>query len=120
MPSVANSSLHFLLVRCAVGLQSPGTSKIMEAGMILVTGGTGSSGSEIVEALAGKGVKFRMLARNPGQVGVREEGVEKGGGGALGQPRSLGEALKGVDRVLLLAPPVPNQVELETNVVEAA
>jgi len=90
-----------------------------EAGMILVTGGTGSSGSEIVEALAGKKVKFRMLARNPGKVAVREEGVEIVAGD-LAQPRTLSEALKGIDRVLLLAPPVPNQVELESNVIDAA
>ncbi len=87
--------------------------------MILVTGGTGSSGSEIVEELAAKGIKFRMLARNPGKVAVREEGIEIVAGD-LAQPRSLGEALKGVERVLLLAPPVPNQVELESNVVDAA
>jgi uncharacterized protein YbjT (DUF2867 family) len=91
----------------------------MEAGMILVTGGTGSSGSEIVEALASKGVKFRMLARNPAKVAVREQGVEIVAGD-LAQPRTLAEALKGIDRVLLLAPPVPNQVELESNVVDAA
>ncbi len=87
--------------------------------MILVTGGTGSSGSEIVEALASRGVKFRMLARNPANVAVREEGIEIVAGD-LAQPRTLAEALKGIDRVLLLAPPVPNQVELESNVVDAA
>jgi uncharacterized protein YbjT (DUF2867 family) len=87
--------------------------------MILVTGGTGNSGSEIVEALAGKGVGFRMLARNPAKVEVREEGVEIVAGD-LGQPRTLEGALRGVEKVLLLAPPVKNQVELETNFVEAA
>src|SRR4051794_7950756 len=91
----------------------------METRMILVTGGTGSSGSEIVEALASKGVKFRMLARNPGKVAVREEGVEIVAGG-LSQPRTLADALKGIEKVLLLAPPAPNQVELESNVVDAA
>ena len=87
--------------------------------MILVIGGTGNSGSEIVEALAAKKTPFRMLARNPAKVAVREAGVEVVAGD-LTQRRSLDTAMKGIDRLLLLSPPVPNQVELETNVLEAA
>jgi uncharacterized protein YbjT (DUF2867 family) len=33
--------------------------------MILVTGGTGTSGSEIVKQLAAADVRFRAMARNP-------------------------------------------------------
>src|SRR5205085_9739238 len=45
--------------------------------MILVTGGTGTSGSEIVKQLSAAGVKFRAMARSPGRArGLRLPGVE--------------------------------------------
>ena len=87
--------------------------------MILVTGGTGNCGREIVDALVAKGVGFRMMARNPGKVTVTGKGVEVVVGD-LADPASLGAALKGVEKALLLSPPVPNQVELETHFLKAA
>src|SRR5438034_813228 len=45
--------------------------------MILVTGGTGTSGADIVRELSSRGVKFRALARNPAKAGdVRLPGVD--------------------------------------------
>jgi uncharacterized protein YbjT (DUF2867 family) len=40
--------------------------------------------------------------------------------GDLGQPASLDRALSGVDRVFLLSPPGPEQVELQGNLIDAA
>lgn len=88
--------------------------------MILITGGTGNSGGEIVRTMASKGVPFRILARNPAKAAsLKSPGVEIVAGD-LADPASLPVALKGVERVLLLAPPVPDQVELESNLVNAA
>src|SRR5439155_178163 len=66
--------------------------------MILVTGGTGTSGADIVRELSSRGVKFRALARNPAKAGdVRLPGVEIVQGdmvksGAIYQPAGDGKS----------------------------
>lgn len=88
--------------------------------MILVTGGTGTSGSDVVRQLAATGTRFRALARNPDKAAaLKLPGVEIVRGD-LAQPDSLAPALKGIDRLFMLSSPVPNQVELETNLLNAA
>jgi len=88
--------------------------------MILVTGGTGTSGGEIVSQLAATGTPFRAMVRNPGKAAaLRITGVEIAIGD-LSKPETLGPALKGIDQVMLLLGSTPNQVELESNLVEAA
>ena len=79
--------------------------------MILITGGTGNSGSEIVNALAATGTRFRALSRKPEKdASLRLPGVEVVQGD-LADPPSLARALAGVDRLLMLAPPVPNRLD---------
>src|SRR5207253_763354 len=69
--------------------------------MILVTGGTGTSGADIVRELSSRGVKFRALARNPAKAGdVRLPGVEIVQGD-MSNARSLEGPLAGVDVALL-------------------
>jgi uncharacterized protein YbjT (DUF2867 family) len=88
--------------------------------MILVTGGTGTSGAPVVEQLRAKGVAFRAMVRNPQKAeGLRGPKIEVVAGD-LAKPDSLAAALKGIERVFLLSSPAPNQTELETNLVNAA
>jgi uncharacterized protein YbjT (DUF2867 family) len=88
--------------------------------MILVTGGTGTSGSEIVKQLAAAGAKFRAMARNPGGAdSLRLPGVEVVAGD-FERPESLDAALRGVSKALLLTPPDERQVEQQARFVDAA
>jgi uncharacterized protein YbjT (DUF2867 family) len=88
--------------------------------MILVTGGTGTSGTPVVDGLRSKGIAFRMLARNPQKLAaMRGPGIEVVAGD-LARPETLAAAMKGIEKAFLLSPPVPNQAELEGGFVRAA
>jgi len=88
--------------------------------MILVTGGTGTAGGEIVSQLAATGTPFRAMVRDPAKaLSLRLTGVEIVPGD-LSKPETLASALKGIDQVMLLSGPNPKQVELEGNLVDAA
>ncbi|MGH2713717.1 MAG: SDR family oxidoreductase, partial [Thermoleophilaceae bacterium] len=91
--------------------------------MILVTGGTGTVGSRLVELLLDSGERVRVLSRNAGaarsKLGDRAEVAQ----GDFGDPESVGAALRGADRVFLLTPsaPEPNQqLQHERTVIAAA
>jgi uncharacterized protein YbjT (DUF2867 family) len=88
--------------------------------MILVTGGTGTAGGEIVSQLAATGSPFRAMVRDAAKAAVlKGTGVEIVVGD-LAKPESLPAALKGIEQVMLVSPPVPNAAELEGNLVAAA
>src|SRR4051794_41654442 len=88
--------------------------------MILVTGGTGTSGSEVVKQLSAAGAKFRAMARNPGRAeSLRLPGVEVVAGD-FDKPETLDAALRGVDRAFLLTPPDERTVEHQTRFIDAA
>jgi uncharacterized protein YbjT (DUF2867 family) len=88
--------------------------------MILITGGTGTAGGEIVSQLAATGTPFRAMVRNPEKaVALKLTGVQIVPGD-LEKPQTLAAALQGIDQVLLLSSPSPNQVALERNMVAAA
>lgn len=70
--------------------------------MILVTGGTGNIGSELVRLLAAAGQKVRALTRDPSKAKV-PPGVELAKGD-FDQPASMAAALQGVDKALMNAP----------------
>jgi uncharacterized protein YbjT (DUF2867 family) len=88
--------------------------------MILVTGATGKTGRELVRLLGSRGVKFRVLARNPGKgrslFGEKVEIVA----GDLARSESLDEAMRGVERLFLLSSPDPSAPTLQENAVAAA
>jgi uncharacterized protein YbjT (DUF2867 family) len=88
--------------------------------MILITGGTGNSGGEIVRQLGGTGQRFRMLVRDPKKVQATKPASAELVVGDLGKPETLGPALKGIDVALLLSGPTPDQLQHELNFVEAA
>ena len=66
---------------------------------ILVTGGTGTVGKEVVKALLRRGASVRVLTRN------KEAKLPDGAEvviGDLSDPVSVAEAIKGVDELFLL------------------
>jgi uncharacterized protein YbjT (DUF2867 family) len=68
--------------------------------MILVTGATGTVGTEVVKALAGRGQRFRAGYRTrPQNVPAGQEAVQLD----FEKPETLGPALSGVDTVFLLS-----------------
>ena len=88
--------------------------------MILLTGGTGVAGREISKALQGMGVLHRSLVRDrvkaAGSAGALVELVE----GDLSRPESLGAALDGVEKALLLTAVSPDAPQQERNFIAAA
>jgi uncharacterized protein YbjT (DUF2867 family) len=88
--------------------------------MILVTGATGTTGSEVVKQLAYDEFPVRALVRDPARAeALAGPGVEIVQGD-FGKPETLALALAGVTRVYLVAPPGPDQVALEAAFIQAA
>lgn len=88
--------------------------------MILVTGATGQTGRPLVAKLLGRGAAVRVLSRDATAarqvLGPEVEVVE----GDLGDRESVEAALRGAERVYLLAPAGPRLSEMEAGVIEAA
>jgi NAD(P)H dehydrogenase (quinone) len=79
---------------------------------ILVTGASGTIGSELVERLRAQGADFAVMSSRPGAAGsVR---------GDFADVESLKAAFAGVDTLFLLLPLVPNKLQLAANAVAAA
>jgi uncharacterized protein YbjT (DUF2867 family) len=70
--------------------------------MILVTGATGTVGSELLALLAGRNVPVRAMTRDPAKAAF-PAGVEVATGD-LDRPDSLDAALDGVEKVFVLPP----------------
>lgn len=88
--------------------------------MILITGGTGTVGGEIVSQLAATGTPFRAMVRSPQKAAALKLTGVQIVPGDLEKPETLPAALHGIDQVLLLSSPSPNQVTLEGNMIAAA
>jgi uncharacterized protein YbjT (DUF2867 family) len=87
--------------------------------VILVTGATGTVGSEVVKQLAEKQHTVRALVRDAAKAGQFGDAVEVVIGD-LGQPKTLTDAFSGVETAFVLTPPVSNLAELESNAFAAA
>ena len=88
--------------------------------MLLLIGATGTVGKELVKELAGRGLAFRVLTRDPKKAeAIKRPGMEIVKGD-LSKPDTLKKALSGVERVFLLSSADPRQVELEGNLIRAA
>jgi len=87
---------------------------------ILVTGASGTVGSEVLKQLAMKGEKIRALVRieDHGRK-IRHTGAEIFAGD-LENPDDLIAPFDGVDKVFLSTPAHPNQLERERNAIDAA
>jgi uncharacterized protein YbjT (DUF2867 family) len=70
--------------------------------MILVTGATGTVGTELVRQLVEAGETPRVLVRDPAKLGAIKAKVDVAVGD-LGRPETLTPALHGVTKVFLLA-----------------
>jgi len=88
--------------------------------MILVTGGTGKTGRELVRLLESRGAEFRVLARNPEKAKGFLGGGVKVLEGDLGRPDSMEPAMRGVETLFLLSSPDPGSPALQTNALAAA
>jgi uncharacterized protein YbjT (DUF2867 family) len=88
---------------------------------ILVTGATGQSGQAVLREFARRRVPVRALVRDTANVGGLRElaGVEVVEGDML-RPSSLGPALDGVDRALMISTAGPALVETQCTFVDAA
>jgi uncharacterized protein YbjT (DUF2867 family) len=94
--------------------------------MILVTGATGLTGTEVVRALSGRGVPVRALVRNAATTNAAKAAelaalpgvavVE----GDLGRAESLGAALRGVDRAMLISASAADMAEIQSTFIDAA
>ena len=88
--------------------------------MILITGGTGKVGRELVRQLSTVGVSARVLVRTETSArSIRDIGLEAILGD-LTDPRSIQEALRGVEKAFLLAPPSQTETGLKCRFIAAA
>jgi uncharacterized protein YbjT (DUF2867 family) len=87
---------------------------------VLVTGATGRIGSELVRCLRQRGAPVRALVHTPANASALAAGGIEIVAGDFQEPASLDRAVAGVERVFLLSPPNPRQVELQGNLVQAA
>jgi len=85
---------------------------------ILVTGASGTVGSNVVRRLMERGAPVRALVRDAKKaVAALGNDVELVLGD-FGDPATIEAALKGVDRVFLSCPNDPRQVDYERNVID--
>ena len=88
--------------------------------MILVVGGTGTIGSEVVRLLQEARQPFKALVRDAAKAReLNARGVQTVAGD-LREPQSLPAALRGVDKVFLVTPLVPDQVQMRAALIAAA
>jgi uncharacterized protein YbjT (DUF2867 family) len=91
-----------------------------EGGTILLTGATGTVGSEVVRQLATAGERPRVLVRDPDKARVRLGNRVDYVSGDLDDPESLAAGLEGVNRVFLLTRQSSRQPEQERAFIDAA
>src|SRR5258707_3286243 len=89
--------------------------------MILVTGATGLNGGELLRVLSGRGVAVRALVRNPAKAEAiaalpHVQLVQ----GDMARPETLAEALRDVDRAMLISSSAPDMLEVQSNFIDAA
>lgn len=88
--------------------------------MILITGATGRTGSEVVKELQAKGAQIRAMGRNPDRVAtIQGQGI----GAVLGdfeKPETIETALQGVEKAFLVSIEGDRMAEQHRNFVAAA
>ncbi|MBB5916663.1 uncharacterized protein YbjT (DUF2867 family) [Nocardia transvalensis] len=89
--------------------------------MILITGATGNNGMAVVHQFARHGVPVRALVRDKARAGALLElsGVEVAEGDLL-RPQTVGPALEGIDRALMISTADSTLVEAQCTFIDAA
>jgi uncharacterized protein YbjT (DUF2867 family) len=87
---------------------------------VLVTGATGVVGANVVRELQRRGIPVRAFVRDPARAGAVLGDEVEIATGDFADRASIRAALDGTHRVLLCSPNHPQQVEHETNVIDAA
>src|SRR3569833_2560266 len=85
---------------------------------VLVIGGTGAVGGEVIKSLRDRGVKLRCMSRFANKLKSLPAGVAPCVGD-LEKPGSLSMAFDGVDKVFLMTPLSRNETQLNQAAVEA-
>jgi uncharacterized protein YbjT (DUF2867 family) len=88
--------------------------------MILVTGATGTAGSQVVRALRARGARVRAFVRDAEMARQRLGDDVELAVGDFADPSSVRAALEGVDAMLLSCADDPRRVEWETSATDAA
>jgi len=86
--------------------------------MILITGGSGSVGKSVLQEAIRKELKVRAMYRSKGEAAKAPSGCEA----VLADyadKQSLSKALDGVNSVYVVCSPIPQLVELESNMLDA-
>jgi uncharacterized protein YbjT (DUF2867 family) len=92
----------------------------MEQAMIMVAGGTGTTGGEVIRLMQEKGEPFMAMVRSAANADkLQAKGIDTILAD-LSDPASLSPAMKGVESFFLLSASVSNQADLQLNAVEAA
>lgn len=88
---------------------------------VLITGATGSIGSQLTRQLAGEdGIAVRVFVRDEDKAApLRDLGAELAIGD-FGDRATLDDAVAGVDTLVLIAPPGPAATQQNSNVIAAA
>src|SRR5215475_3818817 len=86
--------------------------------MILITGASGSAGGSVLQAALAAGLPIRAMYRSK-----TEAAKAPAAAGAVvadfADPSTLQPALNGIDTVFLVCGPVPELVQLESNMIDA-
>jgi uncharacterized protein YbjT (DUF2867 family) len=89
-------------------------------GTVLVTGGTGNTGSGLVPALRSAGVDVRAFVRDEAKARPLEDVGAEIVVGDLDQPDTIEPAVQGVDKIYLLTWNGPTQAQQVENVIDVA
>jgi uncharacterized protein YbjT (DUF2867 family) len=89
--------------------------------MILVTGGTGLNGRELLRVLSANGTATRVLVRDPAKAAAiaalpHVEIVQ----GDMARPDTLAAALHGIERAMLISSSDPEMLDVQSNFIVAA
>jgi uncharacterized protein YbjT (DUF2867 family) len=99
---------------------SPGRHVAYRLNMILITGGTGTSGQPIVQGLLDRGERVRALSRDPEKAARTLGDDVEIARGNFSDPASLEAAMEGVDRAMLIVASLPDQPAMESAFIDAA
>jgi uncharacterized protein YbjT (DUF2867 family) len=88
--------------------------------MLLVTGATGTTGTEVLRGLREREIDVRAHIHDESKAGAVKELGAEAVVGEMGDPKTLEPALEGVERAYLVSPLSPMQAEYEQVFVETA